>query len=182
MATKTARQRISVVTTLRNLEEANEALRELCMIIARRQKAEGVLNAKITQLRDKYDTDAAPDNVRDAQIRAQVEEYFTVNKDEYFTETKRSLPLTFAQVDFRYHPPSVAVKKTGKWTVAKVITAIKETFVDRIDVWIRQKEELNKDALVTANPDELAQVGLEIIRKESFGITPFLEELERQGA
>lgn len=181
MATKTARQRVNAVTQLRDLEEANQALKELCLIISRRQKAEAQLNAKITLLRDKYDTEAAPDNVRDAQIRAQVEEYFTVNKDEYFSETTRSLKLTFAQVDFRFHPPAVAVRKVGKWTIAKVIEAIKQTFPDR-DTWVRTKEELNKDVLVTAMPEDLAQVGLEIARKESFGITPFLEELERIGS
>ena len=183
MATKTARQRAgNAVTALRNLDEANQALRELCMILARRQKAEANLNARITELRNKYDQDAAPDNVRDAQLRQQLEEYFTANKDEYFSDAQRSLKLTFGIVDFRFHPPAVAVRKTGKWTVARVIEAIKTTFADRVDVWIRTKEELNKDVLVTAPQDELAAVGLEIVRKESFGITPFLEELERSGA
>ena len=91
----------------------------------------------------------------------------------------KSVELTHGEINFRQHPPAIGVSKAGKWTLARVISAIRERFTDA-DAYIRTKEELNKETLLGVDEPNLKTVGLEIVRKETFGYKLKGEELAEQ--
>lgn len=173
---KTRRAQVQATPVLRNQDELSDALRELCDISARNSAREAEMNQAITEIREQANNDMADDKAMDARLRKDVEEYCTYHRATMFTNRK-SVEFAHGTVDFRQHPPAVTVSKKLKMTIGGVMENIRQMFGKKSDDYIRTKPELNKDALITLEESTLEQLGLEIQRKETFGISLKLDEL-----
>lgn len=174
-ATRTKRTQIKAAPVFKSVDEVSDALRDLCDISSRVSAREAKLQEAITQLRAEADEDLADDLSQQARLEKDIEEYCTTYRDEVFPPNRKSLELAHGKIDFREHPPAVVVSKSKRMTIAAVLDNIKERFGRKADTYIRTKEDLNKDALITLEEPELNNLGLEIQRKETFGISLKLE-------
>lgn len=176
-ATKTRRTQVAALPVIRDADGLNEALRQLCDIQSRVQTREAELQQAITALRDECAADLEEDMALRARLEKDAEEFCTYYRDTVFPKDKKSLDLAHGTVDFRQHPPAVVVSKRQRMTIQGAIDRIREIFGKKADSYLRIKEELNKDTLVTLDEAELEKVGLEIQRKETFGIKLNLESI-----
>lgn len=176
-ASRTKRSQIVAKPIFTSTEEVNDALRDLCDIQARVATREAELQQAITALREEADTDLAEDLATRAQLEKNIEEYCTYYRADVFPKDSKSLNLAHGKVDFRQHPPAVVVSKKKRMTVDAVLENIRQLFGKKADTYIRTKEELNKEVLVTLEVPTLDQLGLELQRKETFGITLNLESV-----
>lgn len=176
-ATKTRRTQVAAVPVIKSNDELNDSLRDLCDIQSKVTEREAQLQKEITALREQCDDDLKDDLAQQARLEKDVEEYCTYYRDTIFPKDAKSLQLAHGKVDFRQHPPAVIVSKKKRMTLVAVMDAIKERWGKKAEQYIRTKEELNKEVLVTLEETELETVGLEIQRKETFGITLNLESI-----
>lgn len=176
-ATRTKRAQVQAAPIFRSTDDVNEALRQLCDISTRVSEREAEMQRAITEIKDECVSDLAEDLAMRAQHERNVEEYCTYYRTEVFPKNSKTLELPHGKVDFRAHPPAVIVSKKLRMTIPAVIDKIREVFGIKADSYLRVKEELNKDTLVTLEEPQLFVLGLEIQRKETFGITLNLETI-----
>lgn len=180
-ATRTKRAQIQAKPIIKDNEQLDERLGDLCAVSTRINAREAEIQEKITAIRETYREENDDDLADKARLEKDIEEYCTYYRDDVFAKGRKSLDLTHGTVDFRQHPPAVVVSKKQRMTVAAVLDKIKDVFGKKADTYIRTKEDLNKDVLVTLPEDQLATIGLEIQRKETFGITLNLEQMQPAG-
>jgi phage host-nuclease inhibitor protein Gam len=170
------RQQILPTPNFTSIDQVNDALRQLCDIDSRVKTIEANYQIQITQIREAVDEDLQEDLGMKKRLERDIEEYCSVHRDEVFPADKKTLILAHGEIGFRAHPPAVIISKKGRWTVEACIAKIRTLWKDA-DNYLRTKEELNKDTLVVLPEETLAVVGLEIQRKETFGIKLNIEAL-----
>lgn len=173
---KAKRQQIKVEPIFSTEDEAKEAIREKCEIKIRLDGLENEYQQKLVELREEYDQMMEADKSRDARLDQDLCDFYTYFRETIFTGSKKSIDYTHGTVGFRTHPP--ALKTAPRVTIAAALENIREICPDKIESYIRTKEELNKDILLSVPEEELAKIGLKIEQKETFGITLNLESLQ----
>lgn len=176
-APRTKRAQVQARPIFTSTDQVNDALRDLCDISSRITTREAELQQEITALREQCDSDLSDELAQRARLEKDVEEYCTYYRKDVFPSGMKSLQLVHGKVDFRQHPPAVIVSKKKRMTVDAVLENIRTLFGKKADTYIRTKEELNKDVLVTLDEPVIEQLGLELQRKETFGITLNLESI-----
>lgn len=128
------------------------------------------MNAEIDAVKAKY-SEATKDAVSRKQVIESSIEAFCMTRAEDFGKLK-SKTLTHGKVFFRTNPPKV-LQLSKKYSVETTIELLKALFKNK---FIRQKEEINKEALLAdyaakkIDDKKLAGVGLRIDQGESFGM------------
>lgn len=172
---KAKRQQINAEPIFSTEEQAKEAIQEKCEIKLRLDKLDNEYQERLVALREEYDKLMEKDKARDARLDQDLCDFFTYFRDTLFDDKKKSIEYAHGTVGFRIHPP--AVKMAPRMTIAAAMEKIREVYPDHPE-YIRIKEELNKEILVTLPEADLEKVGLKIEQKETFGIVLNLEPLQ----
>ncbi len=167
------------VVVIETLEEVDAKLLELGGLKVSISKAEANMNSKMQTLRAKFDEETQDDRAKAELIEKEIEQYCIVNRAKF--EKTRTLDLTHGSIGFRTNPPKVGMLNR-KYNVDTAIQLIKQVFKG---LYVRQKEEVDKDAILAAyatkqiDDQQLAGVGLKIDQGEKFVCEPKWEELEQ---
>lgn len=128
------------------------------------------MNDKIAEITQEYQTLLEPIKDRIDLLQEGVQAWCEANRDDLTNGGKvKSANLITGEVSWRQNPPSVRISKSET-----VIEMLKRLGLSR---FVRTKEEINKDAILT-EPDEVRGVaGITLVTGvEQFVITPFEQE------
>lgn len=149
MALKSKRERVTSRPLYTNLDQVDQAIadakeidRQIADIDAEAERFKDAIN-------DGAKKQAAPLHEKRALLSKSIEDYCTYYRDSIFDDGKKTRQLTHGEVNFRIDPPSCQVIK-GKWTIQACISAIKARLTKELQsLFIRTKEELNKEAILS---------------------------------
>ncbi|WP_028314691.1 host-nuclease inhibitor Gam family protein [Desulfatibacillum aliphaticivorans] len=150
---------------VRDLKEANEALREIAAIKREIEAVNANMNDRIDQAKADAEVAAAPWQTKMEAIENGLLAYAEMNKDSLFAK-KRSVDLDFGSIGFRR---SKEVKAQPKKTLASILEKLKSLGFSE---GIRVKETVNKDVLRDWPEERLAMVDARIVEKDTFWIEP----------
>jgi len=157
-------------------EQADALLAELGRAQLARQKIEARMNEKIIKIKAEAEAEAAPWMRAEQAIEQALEKWFASARAE-LAKGKRSFKMTFGKIGARWIE-SVALIP-GHWSWETAVIALKSR---GLGFFIRQKEEVNKDAILAAGRDtEFEPCGLRIARGEVFFAKPDLDKVEKDG-
>lgn len=168
-------KRKQVEVALKNWDEVDEKLGFLCKLESRRRTLDGRMNAELTRVRQKYEGELNALGEETKVLETQVEQFCIAHRVDM--GAKKSIALTHGTPNFRTHPPSVKLLNR-KWKWESVTEALGRAF-ERL---VRTKREPDKDAILAAyaggevDDDDLAGVGVQVDRRESFAIDLKVEE------
>jgi phage host-nuclease inhibitor protein Gam len=152
-------------------DEAIEAIAEIGRRQRERIRIETAMNDELAAVRQKWEAQAAPHLEKIKQLSGAVQLWCEAHRALLTDNNKvKSARLASGDVKWRMRPPSVAIRAADV-----VIGFLKQAGLDR---FIRTKEEVNKEAILT-EPEAVAHIkGITITQKEDFVIVPFETELE----
>jgi len=132
------------------------------------------MNDQLVAIKGEFGAKAKPLN---AEIQAKflgLQAWAESNKSDLLTGKAKTARLDTGKIGWRMPPPSVRI--TGGIKVA--LERLKRMNLNR---FIRQKDEINKDAIL-ADTDAVKDIkGVNIIQKEEFWIKSFESEIEKAG-
>lgn len=110
-------------------------------------------------------------------LLALAEAYADGHRAEVIPAGRQTGETALAVYGYRVHPPSLApITKKTTWT--SIVEAVKKAFPDR---FVKTTEALRKDEIRAALlPEQLAMLGMRIIEKETFGVTPKLDDADTE--
>lgn len=128
------------------------------------------MNDTLAKVKEDFETVAEPRRTRIAALTQGVQIWCEANRDTLTNGGKvKSAALTTGEIGWRMRPPSARI--TGQEAVLDVLRRL------GLGRFIRQKEEVNKEAILN-EPEAVAHVpGITISQGEDFFITPFEAEL-----
>lgn len=165
-------------TKLKTFEEVDSSLYELAQIESKLAKKEALMNEKIQKIKDQYDEETAQERAAKLSITQDVEGYLILNKSEF--DKIRTKKLVHGTVGFRYGTPKV-LNLSKKYSTKTVLELAKKLFKTK---YVRQKEELNKDAILAdyasgkLDDSKVASFGARIDKGETVVINIDWESLE----
>ncbi|MDO5562790.1 MAG: host-nuclease inhibitor Gam family protein [Synergistaceae bacterium] len=149
------------IQPIRNIEEANDALREIGELKRITTDIENRLNDDIAALKANAAEEAAPHNTRCAALENGLLAFAEIKKDEIF-DGKRSLKLDYGELGYR-KSTELATAKGSTWKT--VLGRLKElAFTEAI----RTKEEPDKDVMSQWPDERLELVGVQRKEKDTF--------------
>lgn len=174
---KTTKRIKTTAPLLRTREDVERAVRQVCELKAFSQETAALMDQRILEIKADYEAqlgDAAQEiDLHVESLRAWAE----ANPGEF--EKKKSLELTSGIIGFRTGTPKL--KTITGWTWDRVLEAIKW---NKLNEWVRVKEEVNKDAILAERNDHtpvaLRAIGVQIVQDESFYVEPNLTEVENR--
>lgn len=147
---------------VRNVEEANEAVREIGEIKRIIAGIEGRMNDDIALIKARAAEDAATYRSRMEALENGIYAFSELKKDELFSDKQRSVKLDFGTLGYR-RSYEIGTKKGFTWKT--VLSKLREfAFTDAI----RTKEEPDKDVMRGWPKERLELVGCEKKEKDSF--------------
>lgn len=154
--------------SITNYEEADKKLLELSKHEAFIAKKEADMNSKMQAVKEKFETETADARAQKQLIETDIQVFCSMNKTDFLKQ--RAKKLLHGVIGFRTNPPKV-IQLNKKFTIKTSIELAKKIFDDK---YVRMKEELNKDAILTdyssgtLTDDNLAGVGLRVDQDETF--------------
>lgn len=170
-----ARRKKVVPTEIPTHETANRAFAEYARLEASIRKAQAEMDIKITKIRDSYvDRLSALQAKRDEHF--EVLQAFGTGNPDLFVKRK-SMEFAFGIIGFRTGTPKLKTLKGFTWTA--VLSIVK----DKLPEYVRTKEEVDKEGIISNRDTEhvrewLRPCGMEVSQDETFYVEPKLEELE----
>ena len=164
-----------VTAALSDWTAADRAIARLCELERDRSRSENEMSRRVDAIREEYAPALADLSEEDAALRAQVEQFARLHRDEF--GGKKSLERLQGVIGFRISPPSVRLLNR-KWTWDGVLTALTRGF----QKYIRSTPEVARDAILAdyaagaVSAEQLAGLGLQIAQSETFGIELKSEE------
>lgn len=136
-----------------------------------RTRIEASMNDELAKIREGWEKAAAPHLEQIRALTTGVHLWCEAHRDELTQGGKvKYAHLASGEVKWRMTPPKVVVR-----AVENVLDYLRQAGLDR---FIRQKEEINKEA-VLAEPEAVAHIkGITFSQKEEFIVLPFETELE----
>ena len=154
-------------TQFSHWQQVDDALREIGQIDRELGLIESGQNAEIDRLKNSAKEQAKPLLARKAVLELAMKEFCEARRAE-FTRAK-SKKLTFGNVGFRLSS-KVVIRR-----VADTLQALKDLGLSHC---IRQKEELDKDAMKNLSTETLAEVGASLKTDNAFGYEVDQERLK----
>lgn len=151
-------------------DEAARAIGEIGRLQRERARIETAMNDEIAVIRERFEAAAQPLSVQIAAKRDGVALWCEANRQS-LTQNGRTKTAQFptGEVRWRVTPPKVAIRG-----VEAVLDALKRAGLRR---FVREKEEVNKEAIL-AEPDAVIAIdGITIAQSEELVIEPFETEL-----
>jgi len=170
MAKRRIKQQANVAPVPRDLTEAREFMRRIGDESRDAQRIEHDLNDQIAALREKYAALAAPHNKQVEELTEGLRIFAEAHRDDLTNHgKKKTVDLGTGELGWRMRPPRVLLRN-----VAGVIQTLELLKLDR---FLRQKTEVNKEA-VLAEPEIADQVkGITVKQDEDFFVVPAEDEL-----
>lgn len=130
---------------IKSYEEVDSSLLEIGKAESVRSKKESEMNEKIQIIRDEYERETA--DVRDiiAEHESAIQTFVERNREDF--ETVRNKVLIHGTVGLRTSPPKL-LQHSSKFKIAHTIELIKKIFPKLKDRYLREKTELNKEAII----------------------------------
>ena len=154
--------------TIKTFDDVEPALLELGKSEASIAKTEAAMNEKLQNIRGKFELDTAADRANKELIAQRLEAFAVANKAEFAKE--RSRMFIHGSIGFRTNPPKVTLLNK-KYNLKTAIELLKKIFPGS---YVREKEEINKEAILTdyagktIDDSKLAAVGLKVDQDETF--------------
>lgn len=169
-------------TTYTDKADFESAVNDVARLQTQLRKLEAARDAQIqrAQEHNREPIEALKEEIADT-LRA-CEKFALANRAELFPGERKTAETELATYGITLGKPAI-VPLSRRWTWDQVIEAIQargKAFADR---YLRTKTEPVKDALKAQLDDaQLAEIGLRITQSESFGITPKLDDAEKESA
>ena len=168
---------------LKNKEEAAEALKQYALKTAQLGALAALLNKAVLEVQGKHQPAITTLSNELTEREAKLREWAEANPDLF--GKARSLELSYGFLRFRTGPRKLVT--LAKWTWDKVLEALLEKPVtSQWQEYIRREPEINKRKLLEATKQsgnlpeaKLRDIGLRVIREESFSIETKPEMVER---
>lgn len=163
-------------------EEADKKLMELSKYESFIAKKEADMNSKIQAVKEKFEAETADSRAQKQLIESDIQAFCTINKADFLKQ--RAKKLLHGVIGFRTNPPKV-IQLNKKFSVKTSLELLRKIFEDK---YVRQKEEVNKDAILTdyssgaLSDDKLAGVGLRVDQDETFFCEVDWESIQSEGA
>lgn len=172
MATKAPRLKKTAAAIFipQNREQTAEAIREIGEIQRNLTRIAADMNDEIAEVKQRFETEAEPLRIRIESLQQGVQTWSEANRDAITQNGKvKTAIFTTGEVSWRMRPPSVTVR--GAEAVLDQLRKL------RLSRFIREKEEVNKEAILN-EPEAVAHVaGICISQGEDFVVSPFETEL-----
>ena len=172
MATKATRlkQAAAAITVPQTREQVAAAIAEIGTLNRDLARTQADMNDTLAKVKEEFETIAEPRRQRINALTQGVQIWCEANRDALTNGGKvKSAQLTTGEIGWRTRPPSVRV--TGAEAVLNLLRRL------GLKRFIRQKEEVNKEAILN-EPEAVAHVaGISISQGEDFIVTPFETEL-----
>jgi phage host-nuclease inhibitor protein Gam len=164
-------KRVAAVYVCQSKDETMTAIKELGDVQRELKRAETWVNDEIAKI-----VEAEKDRIEALKARREsltdgIQNWCEANRAALCANGGKTANLITGEVAWRQNPPSVSVRQ-----VDKVIDTLKAL---RLDRFLREKTEVNKDAIL-ADPKAVAGVaGITVVSGvETFAVTPFEVEVE----
>ena len=156
-------------------EQASDAIREIGEKQRELARLTADMNDELARVKERWAEAAEPHKQRVEALTAGVQTWCEANRDTLTQGGKvKTAALPAGEVSWRLRPPSVVVRGADA-----VLDSLRRLGLGR---FIRQKEEVNKEAILN-EPAAVAHVpGISISQGEDFVVTPFEAELADSGA
>ena len=153
-------------------EEVISGIKQLGDIQRKLTRVETEMNDQIAAVTEYHSPDIEQLKAKRDELQAGIQTWCEANRDELTNGGKvKSANLTTGEVQWRNRPPSCTIRG-----VEAVIEILKRQKLDR---FIRTKEEINKDAILNEQAAVKNIPGITIKKDvEDFSIIPFEQEIE----
>ncbi|MBI2278173.1 MAG: host-nuclease inhibitor Gam family protein [Dechloromonas sp.] len=160
---------VSVVVP-QNREMAAQSIAMVGTLNRELARIQAAMNDEMASVKAAYEEQAEPLNLRIKALTEGVQTWAEANRDSLTQGGKvKTAALTTGEILWRLRPPSVRI--TG---ADAVLDALRRLGLKR---FIREKEEVNKEAILN-EPEAVAHVpGISISQGEDFVVVPFEAEL-----
>ncbi|MEN9501546.1 MAG: hypothetical protein RI964_831 [Pseudomonadota bacterium] len=170
-----ARTKAKAVAAATNQEQAEQMIGRLGEVQREISRIEHDMNDQLNPIKHHFEGLAKPLKEELVELQAGVQAWAETNKPSLLTGKLKTAKVATGDVGWRTSTPSVRI--TGG--IAVVIERLKQLGLHQ---FIRAKEEINKEAILS-NPTEAEGVkGISITQTESFWIKPFGSTIEIEGA
>lgn len=172
MAKKNTRLKTNAasVNVPQNREAVADYIREIGVLQRELARIGADMNDELAAVKQAYETDAEPRRQRVAALIAGTQIYCEANRSALTQNGKvKTAAFTTGEIQWRNRPPSVRINGAEA-----VLEALRTLGLKR---FIREKAEVNKDAIGN-EPEAVAHVaGISISQGEDFIVVPFEAEL-----
>lgn len=171
MAPKTRiKTKAVAVSVPQSREQAAAAVAEIGTISRDLARIQATMNDRLAEVKTAFEETAEPLRLKIEALNQGVQTWAEANRDSLTQNGKvKTCALTTGEIAWRLRPPSVRI--TG---AEAVLDALRRLGLKR---FIREKEEVNKDAILN-EPEAVAHVpGIAISQGEDFVVVPFEAEL-----
>ncbi len=172
MATRTKPQPLIIG----DLNQADEALRQLAEIAREKAQIESGMNAQIDQVKATAKAQTEPLEASRKRLEDALGVFGTQHKAELFPARKRSQELAFGTIGFRKATSLRLLTKKTWGSVLERLTALNFTAAIRI------KREVDKTAMAEWSDEQLETVGVRREQVDEFFVELKQEELPQQAA
>ena len=176
MATKNRiKQAASAVYVPQSRDQVAAAIREIGELQRELTRVTADMNDELAAVKESYETEAEPRRQRVAALTQGVQIWCEASREALTLGGKtKTAVFTSGEICWRIRPPSVRI--TGQDAVLDILRRLGLTR------FIREKQEVNKEAILN-EPEELKHVpGIAISQGEDFVVTPFEAELSESAA
>lgn len=153
---------------LKSLEDVNTSLMEIGILENELDKIDADANKRISEIKNRAITAGEEKRKRIAELSAMIGSYASYNKGDLFKDRK-SIALAFGEFGFR-KSTSIHIKKTTVELLKK----------NRLEKYIRIKEEANKDLMAELDEETLGVVDASRKVKDDFFCEANKEEINKQ--
>ena len=175
MAKKTRiKQAASAIFIPQSRDQAAEAIREIGERQRELTRLSADMNDELAKIKERWEAAAEPHKIRVEALTQGVQIWSEANRDAITNGGKvKTAAFTTGEVCWRTRPPSVRI--TGQEAVLDLLRRL------GLKRFIREKEEVNKEAILN-EPEAVANVaGITISQGEDFVVVPFETELAESG-
>lgn len=168
-------------TGFQSRAQFDDAIDQVAVATVLLRTAEAMRDEEIQRVRSLYEPQVVEHQERIKSLSLAAEKFAEENRDELLPGKGKSAETALAKFGFRTGMP--ALKTLSKWTWPKVLAAITER---KLSVFIRNKPELNKEALIEAIDEGMVsfeeagsmvqlptgELGVKVEQSETFFIEP----------
>jgi len=160
----------AAVNVPQSREMAAQAIAQIGMLNRDLARIAADMNDELALVKERFEAAAEPLRLKSEALTQGVQTWAEANRDSLTQNGKvKTAALTTGEIAWRMRPPSVRV--TG---AEAVLDALRRLGLKR---FIREKEEVNKEAILN-EPEAVAHVaGINISQGEDFVVVPFEAEL-----
>ena len=152
-----------VLPQVSNLADADSTLGRIAALQRALQLIATGMNEEVSTIIARAEAQAAPLRQQIADLETALARYAEGNKDVLFTDKQRSREMSYGIIGYQ---ASSQLDTIGKTSWANVLELIKEQGLD--EKYVRQKPEVNKEALRNADEKTLKAVRCRVRDKDEF--------------